>query len=217
MSNVLIVGGTAGLGHALAVACHHRGDQMLTSGRSAARARDVGFPDGLHGILTGTPAAYGITLPLDGARRRTDIECSRFHRRRTLGSTPMALLSLDLRRPAGAFLYNATTPRITIDGHEVAVHGWGVQHFDLIPGGPHNIKIHVPYVLPRRVGRAALDFMVPEQGVALEYMAPAFTFAKGNLGAPGAQKSSGFRATWAINIAVFVLVVGAYVYARSHG
>ncbi len=127
----------------------------------------------------------------------------------------MAALSLDLRRPPGAFLYNATTPRVTIDGHDVPVHGWGVQQFDLIPGGGHRIEIHVPYIFPRRVGRVALDFTVPEEGVALEYMAPTFTFAKGNLGAPGAQKSSGFKATWAMNIGVFVLVVGAYLYLKS--
>ncbi|WP_436535181.1 hypothetical protein [Actinoplanes sp. HUAS TT8] len=129
----------------------------------------------------------------------------------------MAAFSLDLRHPAGAFLYNATRPRLTIDGHDVPVREWGVQQLDLIPGGPHKIEIYVPYVFPRRVGRVTLDFMVPEEGVALEYMAPTFTFAKGSLGAPGAQKSSGFRTTWTMNIVAAVVVVAAFVYLKSQG
>ena len=129
----------------------------------------------------------------------------------------MAAFTLDLRHPAGAFLYNATKPRLTIDGHDVPVHDWGVQHLDLIVGGPHHIEIYVPYVMPRRVGRVKLDFMVPEEGVALEYMAPTVTFAKGKLGAPGEQKSSGFRAVWAFNIAAVVLVVAAYIHLKAQG
>lgn len=127
----------------------------------------------------------------------------------------MAVFSLDLRRPVGAFLYEATKPKVTIDGHPAPVHGWGVQQFDLIPGGPHRIEIHVPYVFPRQVGKAALDFMVPAEGVALEYMAPSFTFAKGNLGAPGQQKSGGFALSWGMSIGVAVLVFGAVFYLKS--
>jgi hypothetical protein len=123
----------------------------------------------------------------------------------------MAGLFIDLRRPTGAFLYNMTTPRLTIDGYDVPVNGWGPQQFDVVAGGPHRVEIHVPYVFPRKVGRATLDVTVPEQGVALEYMAPSFTFAKGALGPAGQQKSSGFKAVQAFNIGMVVLVAVGYI------
>jgi hypothetical protein len=124
----------------------------------------------------------------------------------------MAGLSIDLRRPAGAFLYDMTKPRLTIDGHDVVVQGWGRHFFDVVAGGPHRIEIYVPYALPRRVGRATLDVVVPEQGVALEYMAPTVTFAKGTLGPAGQQKSSGFKTVHALNAAAVLLAVGYLVF-----
>lgn len=120
----------------------------------------------------------------------------------------MARLSIDLRRPAGAFLYNMTNPCLTIDGHDVPVQGWGQHSFDVVSGGPHRIEIYVPYALPRKVGRATLDVMVPEQGVNLEYMAPTVTFAKGTLGPAGQQKSSGFKTVHAFNAGAVLLAVG---------
>ncbi|WP_221327888.1 hypothetical protein [Actinoplanes sp. L3-i22] len=109
-----------------------------------------------------------------------------------------------------------TKPRLTIDGHDVVVHDWGQQYYELIPGGPHHLEIFVPYMFPRRVGRAKLDFMVPEEGVALEYMAPSFTFAKGNLGAPGQQKSAAQKSVWAFSIGFVALVLIANVILRLH-
>jgi hypothetical protein len=123
----------------------------------------------------------------------------------------MARLSIDLRRPAGAFLYNMTNPRLTIDGHDVPVEGWGQHSFEVVAGGSHRIEIYVPYALPRKVGRAKLAVTVPEQGVNLEYMAPTVTFAKGSLGPAGQQKSSGFKAVHAFNAAAVLLVVGYLV------
>ena len=119
----------------------------------------------------------------------------------------MAGLSINLRRPAGAFLYNMTKPRLTIDGHDVLVHGWDQHFFDVVAGGPHRIEIYVPYAVPRKVGRATLDVMVPEEGLALDYMAPTVTFAKGSLGPAGQQKSSGFKAVHALNAAAILLAV----------
>ncbi|GLW35917.1 hypothetical protein SAMN06264365_14317 [Actinoplanes regularis] len=126
----------------------------------------------------------------------------------------MAALCIDLRRPAGAFLYDMTKPRLTIDGYDVPVHDWGQNYFDVVVGGPHRVEIYVPYVFPRRVGRAKLDVMVPEEGVALEYMAPSITFAKGSLGAPGQQKSSGFKAVWAFTIVMLLLVLAGVILRR---
>ncbi|GIE92427.1 hypothetical protein [Actinoplanes regularis] len=133
----------------------------------------------------------------------------------------MAGLSIDLRYPAGAFVYGMTKPRVTVDGHEVPVHDWGQNYFDVVVGGPHRIEIYVPYALPRRAGRARLDVMVPEQGVALEYMAPSFTFARGSLGAPGQQVSVGHKTTVTVvamipALAIFgVALYGLYLRAEQ--
>ena len=123
----------------------------------------------------------------------------------------MATLALDLKHPASAFLYNATTPRIFVDGAEVPRAGWGPNHVPVVPG-PHRVEVYVPYVFPRRAGRAVLDLTVPEVGVSLEYMAPSFTFARGSLGTPGQQKSTGLRTIHTLNIVVIALVVvGAFL------
>jgi hypothetical protein len=125
----------------------------------------------------------------------------------------MATLALDLRHPASAFLYNATTPKVSIDGVEVPGANWG-QFFVPVPAGPHRVEIYIPYALPRRAGRAVLDLTVPEPGVSLEYMAPTITFAKGSLGVPGEQKSAGLRAVHTLNIVVIAAVVIGVLVAR---
>lgn len=125
----------------------------------------------------------------------------------------MATLALDLKHPASAFLYNATTPKIFIDGTEVPGAGWGRNNVPVAPG-PHRVEIYVPYVMPRRAGRAVLDLTVPEAGVSLEYMAPSVTYAKGSLGTPGQQKSTGLRTIHTVNIVVIALVVIGVLVAR---
>lgn len=124
----------------------------------------------------------------------------------------MASLSIDFRRPTGAFLYNMTQPRATVDGHDVPVPGWGQHFFDVVAGGPHRIDIYVPYALPRKAGRATIDVVVPEGGVALEYMAPTVAYAKGSLGPAGQQKSSGFKMVHAFNAAAVLLAVGYFLF-----
>jgi hypothetical protein len=124
----------------------------------------------------------------------------------------MAGLTIDLRRPAGGFLYDMTKPRVTIDGYDVVIRDWSRHVFDVMVGGPHRIEIYVPYAFPRRAGRATLDVMVPEEGVVLEYMAPSVTFAKGSLGPAGQQKSSGSTVVRTLNGAAIVLIVGFLIF-----
>ncbi|GGN40686.1 hypothetical protein FHR83_006979 [Actinoplanes campanulatus] len=119
---------------------------------------------------------------------------------------------IDLRYPSSSFLYSATSPKIFVDGVEQAGTGWGKRPVGMAPG-PHRIEVYVPYVLPLRAGRATLDLTVPETGVGLEYMAPTITFAKGQLGAPGQQKSSGFRGVMALNVIVITVVAIALIAA----
>ncbi|GAA0437949.1 hypothetical protein Aca07nite_46770 [Actinoplanes capillaceus] len=118
----------------------------------------------------------------------------------------MNLSIIDLRYPPSAFLYSALSPKIFVDGVEQPGTGWGKRPVGMAPG-PHRVEVYVPYFLPPRAGRATLDLTVPEVGVALEYMAPTVTFAKGQLGAPGQQKSSGFRGVMALNV-IAIAVVG---------
>ncbi|WP_232345095.1 hypothetical protein [Actinoplanes awajinensis] len=126
----------------------------------------------------------------------------------------MAGLAIDLRHPAGAFLYNVTKPKLVIDGIDHQVPDWGQYLFD-VPPGPHRVEVWVPYVFPRRAGRASVDLVIAEQGVSMEYMAPSVTFAKGSLGPAGQQKSAGFKTVHAFNIAAIVLVVIAFIYLRT--
>jgi hypothetical protein len=122
----------------------------------------------------------------------------------------MALI-LTLAHPPATFLYRATVPRVLIDDVPQPVTGWGEHRFELSPG-PHRVHVHVPYVLPRRAGRADLEVVVPDVGdVPIEYLAPTFTLARGSLGPPGAQVSTGASAVRMANIVTLVVVVLAVV------
>jgi hypothetical protein len=121
-------------------------------------------------------------------------------------------VSLTLSYPESAFLYRATKPRLLLDGSPVDVSGWGQQILPVSPG-LHRVQVWVPYALPRRAGRADLTVTVPDNGTLdLEYMAPTLAFAKGSLGVPGEQKSTGQAAVRMANIVTVVLVVATIVF-----
>lgn len=123
-------------------------------------------------------------------------------------------LSITLRHPASAFLYNATSPRLLVDGADMRIPDWGTYHIP-VAAGRHQVRVWVPYILPRKAGKAQLDVTVgPGQDLPLEYQAPTITFARGSLGAPGEQKSAGFSTVMAINAVVLLaLVVGCVAFA----
>jgi len=109
--------------------------------------------------------------------------------------------------PTGAFLYASSSPRLEIDGVEVKVPAWGEHGFPVSPG-VHSVRVWVPYVMPRKVGRATAEVDVAVDGrIELEYMAPTISFAKGSLGVPGEQKSAGFRPVMVFNVVTAVVVV----------
>ncbi|MEV6306125.1 hypothetical protein AB0M02_42405 [Actinoplanes sp. NPDC051861] len=122
----------------------------------------------------------------------------------------MALIALELKHPVDGWLYKATTPKILVDGAEFPGSDWGRNGIQVAPGA-HRLEVYVPYVLPRRAGRAVLDLTVPEVGVALEYMAPSVTFAKGSLGTPGQQKSTGSKPIRITSFVIIGLVVAYYL------
>lgn len=129
-----------------------------------------------------------------------------------MSSEEESRIAIRFAHPVGAFLYGATGPQLEIDGEKVKVPGWGDHEFR-VSGGDHRVRVWVPYVMPRKVGRATIEVEVPAGGrVELEYMAPTITFAKGALGTPGEQKSAGFRPVMALNVvAVLAIVVTVIV------
>lgn len=110
--------------------------------------------------------------------------------------------------PQGAFLYRQTGPRLRVDGVEVPVPGWGTHQIP-VDVGSHDVRVWVPYVLPRRVGKARIEVSVsPGEMVRLEYLAPTLVFRGGSLGEPGRQTSAGYSTVRVINV---VAVVGVFV------
>ncbi|WP_405111427.1 hypothetical protein OG559_01535 [Micromonospora sp. NBC_01405] len=91
---------------------------------------------------------------------------------------------------------------------DIAIGGWG-RHRIAVEPGQHRLEVWVPYVLPRKAGRATREISVDEGAqVALEYMAPTITLARGALGAPGEQRSTGYSTVMILNIVAVVVVLG---------
>ncbi|MFG1652339.1 hypothetical protein ACGFIE_20665 [Micromonospora sp. NPDC049275] len=118
---------------------------------------------------------------------------------------------MTLRHPAGTFLYQAAKPRIQLDGVDVKSTGWGAHRIPVTPGD-HRLDVWVPYAVPRRAGRARRNFTIDNgQNLALEYMAPTVTFARGSLGEPGKQTSTGYSTVMVFNVIAAILVVAALI------
>jgi hypothetical protein len=99
-------------------------------------------------------------------------------------------------------------PKIVVDGQEVPDSGWGRTVIPL-PPGHHEVHVHTPYLLPRRVGLADCTVAVqPNEWVELEYKAPVWNFSPGALGPPP-QKYNGMIV--AAVVAVLVVCVTAIV------
>lgn len=80
-----------------------------------------------------------------------------------------------------AFLLAAFKPEIAVNGQPVAA-GWGRTVIP-VPAGQYHLHVHVPYLLPSRIGVADLVVAVqPGQTLELEYRAPVVAFSGGSLG-----------------------------------
>lgn len=123
------------------------------------------------------------------------------------GGAQLGALSITYAFPPAAFLYQRTKPRLQVDGVDVPVPGWGTHRVAVTPG-PRDVKVWVPYVLPRRAGKARAKVTVPAgRQVSLEYVAPALTFRGGSLGAPGQQKSAGYSTVMILNVVAVAVVL----------
>ncbi|AGL18876.1 hypothetical protein [Actinoplanes sp. N902-109] len=103
-----------------------------------------------------------------------------------------------------AFLLGLFKPEISVNGY-VAARAWGRTEIP-VPPGQHHLHVHVPYLLPSRIGSADLGVTVqPGQVVEVEYRAPTIAFIDGAIGPPP-QKYPGMVVTW-ILLAVSALIL----------
>ncbi|MEV4701935.1 hypothetical protein [Actinoplanes sp. NPDC049316] len=128
-------------------------------------------------------------------------------------------IALTLKFHPLAFMLGLFKPQVEIDGHPAA-NAWGRTVLP-VPAGQHHVHVHVPYLLPSRVGVADLGVTVqPGQTVELEYRAPMIAFMRGAMGAPP-QKYPGMGFTIAMLVVVAVLLLcvcgGILVAAMSGG
>ncbi|MEV6816246.1 hypothetical protein [Micromonospora sp. NPDC051296] len=126
-------------------------------------------------------------------------------------------MSVTFSRPAGTFLYSASKPRLSLDGGAPLALPWGTHRLP-VSAGQHRVQAWVPYLLPRRAGRAETVVTVTSGRTAdVEYVAPVVTFGKGYLGVPTrrrAQKSKAVVVFNGIAIAIFVLMLAVTFLAR---
>ena len=122
--------------------------------------------------------------------------------------------SIELGHPADAFIYEACTPRISVDGVPVAG-GWG-RHPLPVTSADARLEIHVPY-MGRRAGKASA-VLPAGRPVHLAYMAPSVVFKKGAIGAQGEKlRSPGRRGVWVFNWVMLGLVAVGLVWVFATG
>ncbi|MFD2767077.1 hypothetical protein [Micromonospora eburnea] len=126
-------------------------------------------------------------------------------------------MSVTLSRPAGTFLYAASKPRLSLDGGDPVALSWGTHRLP-VTAGRHRVQAWVPYLLPRRAGRAEAVVAVASGRTAeIEYVAPVVTFAKGHLGAPSRRKAKRSSAVMVFNgiaAVLFVLMLAVTILGR---
>lgn len=137
------------------------------------------------------------------------------------GSAPGVALaawsSITLGHPSQAFIYEACSPKVSLDGHLVA-QGWGTHPLPVTPADA-TLQVHVPY-LGARVGRASAVLPAGAR-VELRYEAPSLVFLAGAIAGGGEKpRSAGYRGIMTLNwiaIGVAVIAVIAVVAATVGG
>ncbi|MGC4960922.1 hypothetical protein [Gordonia sp. DT101] len=103
-----------------------------------------------------------------------------------------------------AWVFFFIKPSISVNGYELPRSPWGRTVVPM-PPGQHHVHVHVPYLLPSRLGPADTVIPVhPNQVTEAEYKAPLWAFSRGSLGM-GPQSYNGVGATIAIAAISFVL------------
>ncbi len=128
-------------------------------------------------------------------------------------------IALTLKYMPLAFLFGLFKPVVEINGQAAGVRAWGRQVIP-VPPGQYHLHVHVPYLLPSKIGNADVPLSVgPGQTAELEYRAPTIAFLNGALGAQP-QKYPGIVASYilmAVSLVILLCVCGGIVVgALSH-
>jgi hypothetical protein len=104
-----------------------------------------------------------------------------------------------------AFVLALFRPQLTVDGQPVPA-VWG-RTVVPVPPGQHHVQVHVPYLLPPRVGPAETVVPVyPGQVVEVEYRAPVIAWIGGAIG-PAPQPTPGLAAGIALLVVPLVALL----------
>ncbi|WP_212990154.1 hypothetical protein [Actinoplanes auranticolor] len=118
------------------------------------------------------------------------------------GSTAIAVTA---RYSWLTFMLALFKPYLAINGQPVAAR-WG-RTVVPVPPGQHHVHVHVPYLLPSRIGTADTVVPVhPGQVAEVEYRAPAIALLDGAIG-PAPQKYRGLPAAIALVVVPLVLLL----------
>ncbi|MEU8233917.1 hypothetical protein AB0C12_30390 [Actinoplanes sp. NPDC048967] len=118
------------------------------------------------------------------------------------GSTAIAVTA---RYSWLTFMLGLFKPYLAINGQPVPAR-WG-RTVVPVPPGQHHVHLHVPYLLPSRIGTADTVVPVhPGQVVEVEYRAPAIALLDGAIG-PAPQKYRGLPAAIALVVVPLVLLL----------
>jgi hypothetical protein len=128
-------------------------------------------------------------------------------------------IALTLKYMPLAFMFGLFKPVVELNGHPAGVRSWGPQVIP-VPPGQYHLHVHVPYLLPSKIGSADVPlYVAPGQTAELEYRAPTIAFLNGALGAPP-QKYPGIIASYilmAVSLVILLCVCGGIVVgALSH-
>jgi hypothetical protein len=129
------------------------------------------------------------------------------------------LIVLTLKYMPLAFLFGLFKPVVELNGRPTPVRAWG-RHEIPVPAGQYHLHVHVPYLLPSRIGNADVPIaLYPGQTVELEYRAPTIAFLNGALGVPP-QKYPGMVASiiiMCLSLLILLCVCGGIIIAAANG
>ncbi|MBG0565691.1 hypothetical protein [Actinoplanes aureus] len=120
-----------------------------------------------------------------------------------------AAITVTMKYSPLGFLLGLFTPVLVIDGQPIPA-GWRRPIATTVVPGQHHVHAHVPYLIPRRIGKADLVVTaMPGQNVDLEYRAPLIVFMRGALGA-GPQKYPGLVASILLLVVTLLLALCSF-------
>ncbi|WP_211275446.1 hypothetical protein [Actinoplanes rectilineatus] len=121
------------------------------------------------------------------------------------GGSDVTAIAVTTKYPWPAFLLALFRPFLAVNGHRVPG-AWGRTVIP-VPPGQHHLHVHVPYLLPSRIGTAELFVPVyPGQIVEVEYRVPLIVWLDGSIG-PAPQKYRGLAAYIALMVIPLLLIL----------